>query len=265
MTYADEEFLPEGQVETPNYPTAFGITFTPKVGGIIFAVLGLLGAAYLFVNVVQPEWARNQTLQDEKAKIQDDIQKLEDTKKKIALKKQELEAAKVQNKQVLSLFANEKTLDTLLLNLNSSIKEREGASLETYNPGENSPATDGVINDGSLGAEVNGKLKRKTVNVELVGSFNQIQSIMRSFERLQTLLVVKDFKLETSDEPIIVLVDPSGKSVPGVRKKDKPGQAGVVTNANPNLKATFKLEVLMPVKPEEPNAALTTLGQKLTP
>lgn len=264
MTYADEEFLPEGQVETPNYPTAFGITFTPKVGGIIFAVLGLLGAAYLFVNVVQPEWDRNQTLQDEKAKIQDDIKRLEDTKKRIALKKQELEAAKVQNKQVLSLFANEKTLDTLLLNLNSSIKERNGA-LQTYSPGENPPPTDGVINDGSLGAEVNGKLKRKTVNVELVGSFDQIQSIMRSLERLQTLLLVKDFKLETSDEPIIVLVDPSGRSVPGVRKKDKPGEAGVVANAKPNLKATFKVEVLMPVQPEEPNAALTKLGQKPTP
>jgi type IV pilus assembly protein PilO len=264
MTYADEEFLPEGQVETPNYPTAFGITFTPKVGGIIFAVLGLLGAAYLFVNVVQPEWERNQTLQGEKAKIQDDIKRLEDTKKKIALKKQELEAAKVQNKQVLSLFANEKTLDTLLLNLNSSIKERNGA-LQIYNPGENPPATDGVIQDGSLGVEVNGKLKRKTVNVELVGSFDQIQSIMRSFERLQTLLLVKDFKLETSDEPIIVLVDPSGKAVPGVRKRDRPGQEGVVANAKPNLKATFKLEVLMPVQPEEPNAVLTKLGQKPTP
>lgn len=264
MTYADEEFLPEGQVETPNYPTAFGITFTPKVGGIIFAVLGLLGAAYLFVNVVQPEWARNQTLQGEKAKIQDDIKRLEETKQKIALKKQELEAAKVQNKQVLSLFANEKTLDTLLLNLNSSIKERDGA-LQIYNPGENPPATDGLINDGSLGAEVNGKLRRKTVNVELVGSFDQIQSIMRSLERLQTLLLVKDFKLETSDEPIIVLVDPSGKSVPGVRKKDKAGQEGVVTNAKPNLNATFKLEVLMPVKPEEPNAVLTKLGQKPKP
>jgi type IV pilus assembly protein PilO len=264
MTYADEEFLPEGQVETPNYPTAFGITFTPKVGGIIFAVLGLLGAAYLFVNVVQPEWERNQTLQGEKAKIQDDIKRLEDTKKKIALKKQELEAAKVQNKQVLSLFANEKTLDTLLLNLNSSIKERNGA-LQIYSPEANPPGTDNVVNDGSLGAEVNGKLKRKTVNVELVGSFDQIQSIMRSFERLQTLLVVKDFKLETSDEPILVLVDPSGKAVPGVRKKDKPGQEGVVTNAKPNLKATFNLEVLMPVQPEEPNAALTKLGQKPKP
>ncbi|HEY9829884.1 MAG TPA: hypothetical protein V6D26_04850 [Stenomitos sp.] len=264
MTYADEEFLPEGQVETPNYPTAFGITFTPKVGGIIFAVLGLLGAAYLFVNVVQPEWARNQTLQDEKAKIQDDIKRLGEIKQKIALKKQELEAAKVQNKQVLSLFANEKTLDTLLLNLNSSIKERKGA-LQTYSPGENPPTTDGVINDSSLGAEVNGKLQRKTINVELVGSFNQIQSIMRSFERLQTLLVVKDFKLETSDDPIIVVLDSSGKSVPGVRKKDKPGQEGVVANANPNLKATFKLEVLMPVKQEEPNAALTKLGQNLSP
>jgi hypothetical protein len=42
MTYADEEFMTaEGQEETPNYPTAFGITFTPTIGGIIIGVIGL--------------------------------------------------------------------------------------------------------------------------------------------------------------------------------------------------------------------------------
>jgi len=264
MTYADEEFLPEGQVETSNYPKAFGITFTPKVGGIIFAVLGLLGAAYLFVNVIQPTWDENQKLKDEKDKVTQDIQKLKETQKKIEQKKAELEAAKLQNKQVLSLFANEKTLDTLLLNLNSSIKDRKG-TLQTFSPGENPPATDGVINDSSLGAQVNGKLKRKTINVELVGSFDQIQSIMRSFERLQTLLVVKDFKLETNDEPVTVVLDPSGKAVPGVQKKNKSGQQGLLPNAKPDLKATFKLEVLMPVTPEESNAGAAKLGQKPKP
>jgi type IV pilus assembly protein PilO len=260
MTYADEEFLPEGQVETRNYPTAFGITFTPRVGGVIFAVLGLLGAAYLFVNAVQPAWEENQKIQGEITKIQDDIKKLEETQKKIDEKKAELEQAKVQNKQVLSLFANEKTLDTLLLNLNSFVKARNGA-LKLYKPGENtqSQTPDGVVNDGSLGPQVNGKLKRKTINVELEGSFDQIQSILRSFERLQTLLLVKDLKIETADEPIIVLVDPeSGKSVPGIRKKDN--QQKIIPGGKPTLKATFKLEALMPVTQEETNPAAGVLS-----
>jgi type IV pilus assembly protein PilO len=261
MTYADEEFLPEGQVETPNYPTAFGITFTPRVGGVIFAVLGLLGAAYLFVNVVQPTWAENQGLKAEREKLKQDITRLEDTKKQIEQKRAELEQAKLENKQVLNLFANDKTLDTLLLDLNNFVKSR-GGTLRVYNPGENPPATDGVVRDNSLGAQVNEKLKRKTISIELEGSFEQIQSIMRSFERLQSLLLVKDFKLETSDEPVIVLVDPSGKSVPGVRKRDK---QDVITNAKPNLKASFKLEFLSPVTPEEPNAKAAKPALKPTP
>lgn len=257
MTYADEEFLPEGQVETPNYPTAFGITFTPRVGGVIFAVLGVLGAAYLLMNLVQPEWQRKQELEIKKAQIQGEIGRLEETKKRIEAKKVELEQAKQQNRQVLNLFANDKTLDTLLLDLNNFVKDRKG-TLKTYNFGENPPATDGVVNDGSLGTQVNGKLKRKTIGVELEGSFDQIQSIMRSFERLQSLLVVKDFKLETSDDPVIVLLDPSGKSVPGVVKQTQ-GQQKVIANAKPNLKATFKLEFLSPATEEQPNAAGVTI------
>jgi len=62
MTYADQDFIPEGQEENPNYPTAFGITFTPQVGGILFGVLGLLGSLYLFLNVVQPAWENYQKL-----------------------------------------------------------------------------------------------------------------------------------------------------------------------------------------------------------
>lgn len=261
MTYADEEFLPEGQEETPNYPTAFGITFTPRIGGVIFAVLGLLGAAYLFVNVVQPEWQRNQELKDKKAQTQGEVDRLKDTEKKIAIKQKELEQAKQQNKQVLNLFGNDKTLDTLLLDLNNLTKSRSG-TLKSYDFASNPPATDGVINDGSLGAQVNGKLKRKTIGVELTGSFDEIQSIMRSFERLQSLLLVKDFKLETSDEPIIVLLNPSGKSEPGVRKQER-GKQEVVAGVKPKLKATFKLEYLSPVVQEEPSADAAKPGLNL--
>ncbi len=260
MTYADEEFLPEGQVESPNYPTAFGITFTPRVGGIVFAVLGLLGATYLFLNVVQPEWERYQTLQGEVENIKGEIQNLEAIQKTIDEKKAQLQEAKQQQKQVLSLFATEKTLDTLLLDLNSFVKARNGR-LTVYNPGTDpQQAQTVIINDGSLGPQVNGKLKRKTTNIELEGSFDQIQSILRSFERLQTLLLVKDFQVELSDE-LVVLVDPeSGKSVLGVRKQ---GDQKVLPGAKPNLKARFKLDAILPI--EEEASADSAGAAKLAP
>lgn len=253
MTYADQDFIPaEGQEESPNYPTAFGITFTPRVGGIVFGVLGLLGAIYLFANVVKPAWDNYQKLEQEVKDKQTQVEKQREIKAKIDQTKAKLEQAKQQNKQVLSLFANEKTLDTLLLDLNSSVKSRQGA-LVNFQPAQEDVT---VINDGSLGPAVNGKLKRKIINVELEGSFDQVQSILRNFERLQSLFLVKDFKA-TLSEPQALFVD-KGRVVPVIVDKNKK----VIPGGRPTIKATFKLVALMPVNEADAKEAATQPGKK---
>ena len=235
MTYADEEFIiADGQEETPEYPKAFGITFTPRVGGIVIGVLGLLGATYLLVNAVQPSWQRYQELQTSVESKEQQIQQKQKIQQQIRETTAKLEQAKQENQQVLSLFANEKTLDTLLLDLNSFVKDRRG-SLTNYEPAQEAEA---VVNDGSYGAAVNGKLKRKTIDVQLEGTFDQVQSIMRSFERLQALLIVRDFKAEVS-EPQPLLLN-QGRAVPGAR---------------PTIEATFTLDALSPVTEDEAQEA----------
>jgi type IV pilus assembly protein PilO len=235
MTYADEEFiLADGQEETPDYPKAFGITFTPRVGGIVIGVLGLLGATYLLVNAVQPSWQRYQELEASVENKEQQIQQKQKIQQQIRETTAKLEQAKQENQQVLSLFANEKTLDTLLLDLNSFVKDRRG-SLTNYEPAQEAEA---VVNDGSYGAAVNGKLKRKTIDVQLQGTFDQVQSIMRSFERLQALLIVKNFKAEVS-EPQPLLLN-QGRAVPGAR---------------PTIEATFTLDALSPVTEDEAQEA----------
>jgi len=235
MTYADEEFIiADGQEETPEYPKAFGITFTPRVGGIVIGVLGLLGATYLLVNAVQPSWQRYQELQTSVESKEQQIQQKQKIQQQIRETTAKLEQAKQENQQVLSLFANEKTLDTLLLDLNSFVKDRRG-SLTNYAPAQEAEA---VVNDGSYGAAVNGKLKRKTIDVQLEGTFDQVQSIMRSFERLQALLIVRDFKAEVS-EPQPLLLN-QGRAVPGAR---------------PTIEATFTLDALSPVTEDETQEA----------
>jgi type IV pilus assembly protein PilO len=248
MTYADDEFMAvEGQDESPTYPTAFGITFTPKVSGIIVGVLGLLGASYLLFNVVQPAWQRYQELDSEVKSKQAQVQKQQQIQQEIAQKRVELEQAKQKNKQVLSLFATEKTQDTLLLDLNTFVKARNG-TLTSFQPQVTTQPqqANGIVTDNSLGPLVNGKLKRKTVNVQFEGSFDQVQSIMRSFERLQSLLIVRDYKAEVST-PQAVLVDSGGRAIPVVVNPNRQ----VIPNAKPTLKTTFKLDVLSPVTAEE--------------
>lgn len=243
MTYADQDFIPEGQEENPNYPTAFGITFTPQVGGILFGVLGLLGSLYLFLNVVQPAWENYQKLEEEVKNKQAQVEQQKEIKIKIEQTKAKLEQAKQKNKQVLSLFANDKTIDTLLLDLNSFVKSRNGR-LTSFQP-QSGQDSETIVNDSSLGPAVNGKLKRKIYNVEIEGSFDQVQSILRSFERLQALLLVKDFKADLS-EPQALLVD-KGKVVPVIINKNKT----VVPGGKPTIKAAFKLVALMPVTEED--------------
>lgn len=232
MTYADQDFIPvEGQEETPNYPTAFGITFTPKVSGLVFGVLGLLGATYLLLNLVQPAWQRYQELDAAVKQKQGQLDNQEQIQRTIQAKEKELQNAKVKNRQVLSLFANQKSLNTLLIDLNSFVKDRKGTLLRFEPTGQQSEQ---VVTDGSLGAAVNGKLKRTSRNVELEGSFDQVQSIMRSFERLQSLLIVKDLKAEVS-EPQSLKLD----------------RGRVVLGDKPTIKTTFRLDALSPVSEEQ--------------
>jgi len=251
MTYADQEFIPaEGQEETPNYPTAFGITFTPRVGGIVIAVLGLLGATYLLMNVVQPTWEEYQSLQSSVQDKENQIQGQKQLQQQIKAKQAELVKAKQQNKQVLGLFTNEKALDTLLLDINSPVKSRNG-TLVSFKPEANNPQQpDGsdIVNDGSLGPLVNGKLKRERINVELKGNFDQVQSILRSFERLQTLLLIRDFKAELDDDQGLLINVANGKSVPAIFKKE---DNKVIPGGKPTLRTTFTLEALSPVTNEE--------------
>lgn len=246
MTYT-EEFIPveEGAEieEAPNYPSAFGITFTPPVSGALFAVLGLLGAAYLVSSLVMPSF---QTYQEAQTKLEEtklQIQGKQASQQKIDEAQAKLKVTKQQQTQVLSLFANERTLDTLLLDINRIISSRQG-SLQSFVPAQEPPT---VVTDGSLGLAVNGKLKRQGVAVQLQGSYDQIQSIMRSIERLQTLLLVRDFKADLAEEN-------SQKFV-----VNRQGNAVLV--GQPTLNTAFNLEVLVPLTPEETAAAAATAAQ----
>lgn len=249
MTYADQDFLPvEGQEEAPNYPTAFGITFTPRVSGIVIGLMGLAGAAYLLVNLVQPTWQQNQELRQQKEQKQAQLVDKETIRKQIQQKQQELVRAKQENQQVLSLFSNENSLNTLLLDLNSIVKTSNG-TITSFTPEQ---GTGQVISDGSLGSQVNGKLKRKSFNIQMQGSFNEVLSIVRRFELLQSLLIFKDFKTELLDQQGLVIDPQSGKSVSAVFKSEN---QKVVPGGKPDLKASFKLEALVPVSEQETKPA----------
>ncbi len=234
----DEAFESAGSA----YPSAFGVTFTPKISGILAAVLGIAGAAYLLLNLVMPAWETFQQQQAKRNELQGQIEQKKASIKQIDKVKAELALAKQQQIQVLSLFANEKTLDTLLLDMNRLVESGNAqipanavkAKLKKFTPVSQKPEP---ITDGSLGLQVNGKLKRSTINIEIQGTYEQTQVIFRNVERLQPLLLVKDYQSTLAPEP----ANEPGKSVRRV------GPAPITTS--------FVLQALMPLNPEEVAAA----------
>lgn len=238
ITYEDS-----AEVAAPNYPTAFGVTFTPTISGIALAVAGLAASVYLFLNLVSPALQRNQELRDSENQKQSLVSQKAAALQQTQQIEAELAKAKQQKAEVLSVFANEQTLDTLLIDLNRLIQsansQRNTAKLRKFVPANQ---TAEVISDGSLGAEVNGKLKRRTVNIEFVGTFEQTQAILRNIERLQPLLLVKDYQSTMTAE--------------ATDSKDKP------VGGPPIITTSFQLQALIPASPAEVSQSAAAAGEQ---
>jgi type IV pilus assembly protein PilO len=251
MTVTDDFIsVEEGQAldaAAPAYPSAFGIKFTPAVSSVLIAVLGLAGSIYLLLNQVMPTWQRYQELQASREEKQAQVEQKEIALKQSQKVKADLAQAKQRKAEVLTLFANEKTLDTLLLDVNRVIESANAriqgsavrAKLKRFVPANQ---TAEVITDGSLGPEVNGKLKRRVVNVEFDAPTEQTQSILRNIERLQPLLIVKDYQSSLAQ----AAADSKGRAARRLA----------------TITTSFQLQALIPVSPEEAAKAAPPAPQK---
>ena len=254
MTLSDDlnfaEHGGEFDQATPASPVLFGIAFTPKIIGILVGVIGLAGAGYILLNLLMPAWESYQQQQAKSTELQGQIEQKKANIKQIDKVKDELAQAKQQKVQVLGLFANEKTLDTLLLDMNRLIESGNTptsfnavrAKLKKFVPVSQKPEP---VIDGTLGLQVNGKLQRSSINAEITGTYEQTQSIIRNIERLQPLLIVKDYQSTLAP---VESRSPLDKT---------PVQIGPTA-----INTSFQLQVLMPLSPEEVAAAAAKTAPK---
>ncbi|KAM3095927.1 hypothetical protein ACKFKG_11725 [Phormidesmis sp. 146-35] len=278
---AGGDFIPQDSDfdQGPSYPTVFGVTITPVVSGVLLATAGVIGAAALWAYVVSPAWESYQTLKADVEAKREQVNQIAAVKKQVADAKTKLTQVNQQRDQVYALFANEKTLDTLLYDLNQLIEKNNAgrvvatqsklnncpswvrdqyANILTYqkfedqagaliaeaklNRFEPNPKGAEVITDSSLGPAINNKLKRQSVSVDFKGNFNQTQSIFRTIERLQPLLLVKNLSVQvgtgTGNKPGTVLYETG----PG-------GSVRFLTNCQPDavLTTSFQMEALLPL------------------
>lgn len=212
------DFIPDDNAQqvTPEYPKAFGIELTPTVIGVLVGVLGLAGAAYLGIRVLSPALQQYGALQDDIAAKEQQLANQEEAQQRVEAAEAELNAALAQRAEVYGLFASSDTLNTLIIDLNNQITPTNagvqdlrrqliaagadpdlvGARLASFVP---QTEESGVITDGTYGPELNGKLERRVIQVGLQGDFAQTQSIIRNLERLEPLLLIREFDMEISN------------------------------------------------------------------
>lgn len=172
------------------------------IGGAI-GMIGLGIAGFLGYNQLKPAIDKGAEL---RAEIKTAEVKIAQKKKQITERpKAELEKKKAekQREDVTSLFASEKTIKTLLYDIDKLIDQINGgitnedkkAKMTKFQPVDHKDG-DYIVNDNSLGPLVNGKLKRREFKVEFEGSYPQTRAFMIALERMQTLLVVKNLKTQ---------------------------------------------------------------------
>lgn len=242
MTFADD-FAAEDQELAGDYPTAFGITFTPTIMGIAIAVAGIALAAYGYLNYVKPAQEKYTQASTKKQELQTQLAKIKtgDLQLKLAQLEADLAAKQTTKSRVLSMFTSERDLDTLLIDLDSFVSSNE-ASLIQYQPDSNiSP-----VDDASLGAEVQGKLNRKGVSLTIEGTFNETKQIIQDLERLQPLLMIQSISSTVTEKPTAILIDNNTEIVPKEQAE---------------LKTQIKLDAILPASPVELEATEETEEQ----
>lgn len=237
----DEDLLDE-----PMNPVVFGVELTPTIIGILLALVGIGGAVYLFIKMVKPVAEQNDTLRAEIVTKQQQLTSQASQLEDIAKIEAELEVAMQRRRNVYSLFANEETMDTLLLDINQRIESSNAALVGTKNQVRSrgippilleaqlksfSPKEKVVVSDSSLGAEINGKLRREVYDIKFSGDYAQTQNILRNLERLEPLLMVRNFSVTSGSTVEETVIGASGQ---------------VVKVPKAQLETSFQLDALMP-------------------
>ena len=263
------DFIPaeDDLYDEPTNPVVFGLELTPKVLGILAALAGIGLAIFLFQRFVQPVRQSNQELRESIAEKERQLATQEERLEEIAELEEARDAALVQRRNVYSLFADESSMDTLLLDINQRIKNSNATIAASRNQvlargvppilveaqlRSFVPSGETVIEDGSLGEGVNGKLKRQTYSIEFSGDFAQTQSILSNIERLEPLLLLREFSLSSAETVNETVLNAQGQVVP--QPKERINSSFEVDALIPTGDPNAPPEVAQPSTPEDEEA-----------
>ncbi len=235
------------------------LVLTPQIQGILIAVLGLGLAGFAGFKMLLPALQERDTLKMQIAEKEAEITAQRTKISQMDEAKANLAAAKQQKENVLGLFAEGATLETLLLDVNQIVRQ-SGGKLEAFKPLEASPNewifTDAPAPGATAAAAppvdpaaaptpvtpptpsltLSQAVEGQTMALEMAGSYQQTLDTLRRLERLQQMVVFGEFTSELGEGSQRIFVNPDGKIT-------EQGQASLETN--------FNLIAVMPLPPEQ--------------
>jgi type IV pilus assembly protein PilO len=247
MTVSEEYMSAEGGEQEAAKGGLFGIKPTPTLMGVLAAVAGVAAAVAMFMYLLLPAWEAKDKLNADIKQKEEEIARLKigQSKKQEAVANRERE--KQGKTQVEALLGEEKTLDTLLLDINKLVNE-SGAKLINFKPADSTLSQALFTKDGKPATAGNLQgFQSLSVSLEVAGTFAQIQSMVRNIERLEPLLVMGKFDSQVDEQTLELLVSPEGR---------------VLRLSDPTLKTTFELLAIVPKSPESSAAKPAPAEQK---
>jgi type IV pilus assembly protein PilO len=224
--------------------TLFGFTLTSKTLGILIGVAGLGVAVYVATSYVMPIWEQVQSAQTNIETKKSTVTALEGQVNSKANILQEIEAAKEQNKFVLSLLPDVDNIDTLIRDIQDQIPKTIVIAL----PPDFSYELAGTLRTFQPLEPVRGpQYDTYTFNIGFDGKFEDVLTTVQKIERLRPLLIVKDLKLTRKPLPTTKFTF----SRPIAEGKEKE----ILDSLPPLLGADFTLQAFVPKTEEELKAA----------
>lgn len=242
-----EEAPPPGSYKIGSF------VLTPQIQGILIAVLGLGIAGFAAFKMLLPAMEEQTNLKTQIAAKEAEIANQQSKIRQMDEAKANLATTQEQKENVLALFAQGATLETLLLDINQIVRQ-SGGNLESFKPLESSP-NEWIFNEGTAqggGAApppadpaaapstpsltLSQAVQGKTMELEMAGNYQQTLDTLRRLERLQQMVVFGEFTSTLGEGSQRIFVDPDGK---------------ITEQAPANLDTVFNLIAVMPLPPEQ--------------
>ncbi|MCT7967279.1 hypothetical protein NG799_13125 [Laspinema sp. D1] len=230
---------------------------TPQIQGILIAVLGLGLAGFAGFKMLLPAMEEQTNLKAQIAAKEAEIATQQSKIRQRDEARANLATTQQQKENVLALFAQGATLETLLLDINQIVRQ-SGGNLESFKPVPEPSPNDWIFTDAPAAAAgaaapppadpaaapvpatpsltLSQAVEGKTMELEMAGSYQQTLDTLRRLERLQQMVVFGEFTSTLGEGSQRIFVDPDGK----------------ITEQSPaNLETNFNLIAVMPLPPEQ--------------